>query len=212
MNSFAQIKQDTQGRASVNAYRERARDDFTTSQFVDDRPGAVVQKQLHETLNQSSTVVSQLQLQQSLNRGPRFAEQAKLANFLSVGRDSTQPAIQRQEVPGRSAQRRLDTAATSGAATLVVQGKFIAVGNEGWFVDMDTRDGYKLVRRTDSYLILRRDSDQHEVRVDTRTMEPIENEHQRGFRLGKAPDPLAPQSPVPNLEGPYETPVGRHAV
>ena len=98
MNSFAQIKQDTQGRASVNACRERARDGFTPSQFVDDRPGAMVQKQLHETLNQSPTVVSQVRLQQSLNQGPRFAEHAKLANFLSVGRGSTQPAIQRQEV------------------------------------------------------------------------------------------------------------------
>jgi hypothetical protein len=98
MNSFTQIKQDNQGRAAVNAQRESARASFTPAQFVDDRPGAVVQKQLHETLNQSSAVVSQLRLQQSLNQGPRFAEQAKLADFLSVGRGGTQRAIPRQEV------------------------------------------------------------------------------------------------------------------
>jgi hypothetical protein len=98
MNSFAQKKQDTQGRASVNAYRERARDGLAPPQFVDDRPGTMFQKQLHETLNQSPTVVSQLRLQQSLNQAPRFAEQAKLADFLSVGQGGAQPAIQRQEV------------------------------------------------------------------------------------------------------------------
>ena len=37
-------------------------------------------------------------------------------------------------------------------------------------------------------------------------MEPIENEHQRAFRLGKAPDPHAPQQQMVEHDVPYQPP------
>ena len=109
-------------------------------------------------------------------------------------------AVADRVVRGESAEALLDQHGGGGGPA--VQRKFAAQHGDKVFIDQDTGQAYDLIRRTESTLIVKRESDDFEVRVDAATMEPIENEHQRGFRLRKEPEY---RTPLVDLES-YQPP------
>jgi hypothetical protein len=99
MKTFTTKKRERRSRADTDGPAQGGDATRTTPRLVDNRPAAVTQRSLDESLNRSDKVQSQLQLQQSLNESPRVAAQMKLAATLS-GRNSgpqTQQPVQRQE-------------------------------------------------------------------------------------------------------------------
>ena len=84
MNTFVQLKENTQSRAAANKVADRDPISRAPFQPIANRGEAVFQRQLDERLNKSSRVESQVQLKQMLNRSPRAVAQAKLADTLST--------------------------------------------------------------------------------------------------------------------------------
>jgi hypothetical protein len=102
MHTFASDNQEQRGRANASQLAQRATDARAPFQPVNSqRPTAIAQRALDESLNGSAKVQTQFRLQQSFNQSPRVAAQAKLAQAMSRQSRTEQAelAIQRQEAP-----------------------------------------------------------------------------------------------------------------
>jgi hypothetical protein len=99
MSTFADKSEKHQRRALTERPAQGELDSRRTLQPIDQRPAAVTQRALGESLNRSDKVQSQLQLQQMFDQSPRVAAQMKLAAVLSGQSSTLQPQqpVQRQE-------------------------------------------------------------------------------------------------------------------
>jgi hypothetical protein len=84
MNTFVQLKENTQSRTAANKVADRDHTGRAPFQSVADRGETVFQSELDERLNESSRVESQTQLKQMLNQSPRVVAQAQMAHTLSA--------------------------------------------------------------------------------------------------------------------------------
>lgn len=99
MNTFVQKKRENKSGGQPDGHSGRDSAARTASQHGEDRPEAVVQRALQQSLNQSPRVQTQLQLQKSLGGNAGVLAQAKLAENFSGrdGRAQSQQTIQRRE-------------------------------------------------------------------------------------------------------------------
>lgn len=99
MNTFVQKKRENRNSGQPDGHSGRDSAGRTNSQHGDDRPQAVVQRVLQESLNQSPRVQTQLQLQKSLDGNAGVLAQSKLAESFSGrdGRPQSQQTIRRRE-------------------------------------------------------------------------------------------------------------------
>jgi hypothetical protein len=98
MNTFARKSRNDHGQPASDGYAQRASNASPTRQHVDNRPAAVAQRELDESLNQSAKVQLQSRLQQSLNQSPSVVAQAKLAAALNAPHSASQPqTLQRRD-------------------------------------------------------------------------------------------------------------------
>ena len=99
MSTFTQKSLERQTRAATNGFAGKDRNVSQPLRLADQRPAAVTQRALDQSLNQSAKVQSQIQLQQMFDQGPRVARQRKLAEVLSGPQSAPQPEqpVQQQE-------------------------------------------------------------------------------------------------------------------